>query len=249
MSRTLPAPAPDNTQVFTFYVPAALAPGSTITIEASVVDTRAHVAAASPLPVGVLDAVGPTVSITGVTSGERVQPGQSLTVVVSARDPGGVAKIGFVASNAASFVAERVVAPAQADVVTTFSFTVPQNASSSSRVDLDAYAIDAAGNRTNAARKVLPVADRVSPTVTLRTESGSLNMVPGHTVNVIVEGNDDIAVATLTLASAGGFVDLGELRRSRGHGDRIARVRGQRAGQPRGRHHGDVHGAGDRLVR
>ncbi len=206
LSRTLPAAVIDSTQVFTFYVPASLAPGSTITLEASVVDTRAHLAAATPVPVGVLDAVGPAVSITGVTSGERVQPGQSLTVVVSAKDPGKVAKIGFVASNAAAFASERIIAPAQSDVVTTFSFTVPQNASSGSRVDLDAYAIDVAGNRTNAARLVLPVADRVSPTVALRTDSGSLYMVPGHTVNVIVEGNDDIAVATLTLTAAGGFV-------------------------------------------
>jgi hypothetical protein len=95
-------------------VPATAAPGSTIAIEASAVDTRGQVSSAQTINVTVLDGTPPSVSITGVTTGERVRPGQEVTAVVSAGDAGGIATIGFSASGAAP----RVEARGRADSTT-----------------------------------------------------------------------------------------------------------------------------------
>ena len=196
----------DATAQFTFYVPATLAPGTVITVEASAVDTKAQATQAIPVTLSVLDSLGPTVEITGVTSGERVRPGQHVTVVVTASDAGQVAQIGFGAAGAGVAKAElRPVSPAQASVTTSFSFDVPAGAQSNEQITVSAYAIDVAGNRTDAAQKVLPVADGVPPTVTLRTSSGSLHMVPGTTVSIVVDGTDDLALATLSIAGSGAF--------------------------------------------
>ncbi|MEQ1731595.1 MAG: hypothetical protein ABL982_24755, partial [Vicinamibacterales bacterium] len=71
---------------------------------------------------------------------------------------------------------------------------------------VDAYAIDAAGNRGDAARLIVPVADRQAPTLTLRTASGANTMVPGATVDVIADAQDDLAIASIQLTATGAFM-------------------------------------------
>ncbi|HPW20488.1 MAG TPA: Ig-like domain-containing protein [Vicinamibacterales bacterium] len=196
----------DATAEFAFTVPAGLAPGAVITVEASAVDVKAQATAAAPVTLSVIDTAGPAVAITGVTSGERVRPGQRVTIVVTAEDAGLVARVGFAAIGAGVATSgDRDVSPAQASVATSFSFDVPVTADSGEQVDLSAYAIDAAGNRTEAAHKILTVADAVAPAATLRTSDGSLFIVPGSTVSIVVTGSDDMAVATLALTGSGAF--------------------------------------------
>ena len=77
--------------------------------------------------------------------------------------PAGLAAIGFSTSGVVVTSTERIVSPVQNVAATSFTFTVPANATSTDRVFLDAFARDVAGNRTDAARLILPVADRVSP--------------------------------------------------------------------------------------
>ncbi|HEY5514616.1 MAG TPA: Ig-like domain-containing protein, partial [Pengzhenrongella sp.] len=190
-SRTF-ATTRDRTENFAFTIPLDVLPGAVLTIEATAWDTAGASRTSSPLSVVVLDAIGPAVQITGVSSGQRVQPGQTVTAVVSASDAGGVATIGFATSGVTMRSEQRQVAPAQNSVATSFQFTVPANATSTDRVVLSAFAIDASSNRTDAAQVTLPVADRQPPTVSLHTASGSLTMVPGATVSIVVSGNDDV---------------------------------------------------------
>ncbi len=194
----------DRTEDFAFNVPVDAAPGSLLTIEASVRDTSGRTQPAVA-QVRVLDAVGPTVQITGLSSGERVQPGQVVTAVVSATDPGGVARIGFSTTGVVVRSEQRDVTPPQVSAATSFQFTVPASAQSTDRVIVNAFALDTSGNRSDAAQITLPLADKVAPTVTLRTADGTLDMVPGAPVTLVVEGTDDIGVAVVTLSVAGAF--------------------------------------------
>ncbi|MFN7916659.1 MAG: Ig-like domain-containing protein [Vicinamibacterales bacterium] len=204
-TRAVAPAATSRTEVFAFNVPAGAVPGSTLTVDASAKDTAAHSTQATPLVLRVRDTIGPNVQITGVSSGQRVAPGATVSAVVVADDVSGIASLGFATSGITATTQTRPVSPAQLSVATAFSFTVPANATSTDRVFIDAYAIDAAGNRTDAARLIVPVADRQAPTLTLRTASGANTMTPGGTVDVIADAQDDLAIASVSLSATGAF--------------------------------------------
>jgi hypothetical protein len=204
-ARNVSPPAPDRTETFGFDVPPTLAPGARIVVEAQATDTSGKVTGALPIEVEVLDGVRPTVQIGGASSGARVRPGQTVTVVVSAADLGGVATIGFAASGAASLTETRAIDPALASVATSFTFTVSPAATPTDRVFLDAFAVDRAGNRRDADRVVLAMADEVPPAVQIRTADGRLDMVPGRSVTVVAEATDETGVSRITLAGSGAF--------------------------------------------
>jgi hypothetical protein len=194
-----------RTETFGFDVPATVVPGTTFTIDATVQDSKGQFAQAVPVTVTVLDGVKPTVEITGVTTGDRVRPGRTVTAVVVASDPGKVASIGFTATGAGLGSETRTIAPAQASVAASFTFTVDPSAGPTDRVTLDAFAVDLAGNRAEAGRVLLPIADAVPPTVTLRTTDGRLDIVPGRPFSVIAEADDEIGVTRVTLSGTGAF--------------------------------------------
>jgi hypothetical protein len=195
----------DRVETFAFTVPTNAVPGSTILVEASAVDTKGHVTSAAPIHVLVLDATLPSVTITGTTTGARVAPGQQTSAVVSAQDLGGIASITFTTGGVFTSTQTRSVSPAQNAVATAFPFTVPATAHAGDVLTLDATATDAAGNTATAARVLLPIADLAGPTITLRTASGSLEIVPGTVVSVIAQSEDDTAVASVAITGQGAF--------------------------------------------
>ena len=205
LSRAIAPSSVDDTETFAFTVPLTAIPGSTIQIQASAVDTKGQTTQATPVGVVVLDSIPPTVTITGATTGNKVAPGQQTTVIVSAQDLGGVASMTFTASGAASASQVRAISPAQNSVVTSFTFTVSPSAQAGDSVTLAATATDQAGNVGTAASVLLPIVDTIPPTVVLRTDTGSLEMVPGATVNVIADASDNIAVSRVDLSGTGAF--------------------------------------------
>ncbi len=206
VTRAIAPAVPERSETFAFNVPLDAAPGSIVAVQASTRDTAGQQSAAPVLELRVRDTAGPAVEITGATSGQRVRPGSTVTVVVSAEDPSGVASIGFVASGVAVASQQRAVTPAQNRVATSFDVVVPAGATSAERLLLDAFAVDGAGNRADAARLILPVADQQAPTVAVRTASGLSTVVPGGSVAIVVTAADDLAVSSVRLSAAGAFV-------------------------------------------
>lgn len=202
---TLTSPSLDHTQSFAFVVPEDAAPGSTIQIEASAADTKGQVGQAVPVSITVTDSVPPTVTITGVSTGQAVRAGQSTNVVVSAQDLGGVSNVTFSASGVAVLNDSRTIDPAQNSALASFSVAIPANARPGDSVTLHATATDKAGNVGTAASVILPVADTVPPTVQLSTDAVSQTIVPGQTVNVFADAADTIAVASVSLTGTGAF--------------------------------------------
>ncbi len=195
----------DRTETFGFTVPNDLAPGSTISIGASAVDSKGQVTTAAPVIVTVLDSVPPTIAIEGTTTGARVGAGQQSSAIVSAADLGGIRSIMFTTGGVLVTSETRTVTPAQNSVATTFAFTVPPGARPGDTLTLDAIATDAAGNTAAAARVLLPIADLAPPTLQLRTAPGQSTLTPGTAANLIVTAEDETAVATVALSGQGAF--------------------------------------------
>jgi hypothetical protein len=193
-------------QDFAFYVPVDAVPGSTIVVNAAAVDTRGQSGEAIPVEITVLDGTDPVVGFAGMTSGDRVTPGQVITAVVSAHDFGGIASITFQVSGASTFTETRDISPAQDSVASTFVFTVSPSATPPETVVMRATAVDQAGNSAQAPSVILPVADMVPPAIiSMATESGSSTMVPGETVTIIVAAADEVGLASIEISGSGAF--------------------------------------------
>jgi hypothetical protein len=196
----------DRTEAFGFIVPASAVPGSALAIQASAIDTKGQVIAATPLIITVRDAVAPTVTITGATSGTQVRAGQQTTVIVSVQDAGSVRSITFKASGVAALTQTRIIDPPQSSIVTSFVVSVPVGAKPPQSLTLDATAEDRAGNVGSAARVILPVVDNVAPTVTaLRTDTGRLQIVRARSVTILIDAEDDLGVSEIGLRGDGAF--------------------------------------------
>ncbi|MGC4081205.1 MAG: Ig-like domain-containing protein [Vicinamibacterales bacterium] len=195
----------DQTETFAFYIPTGAAPGSIISVEALAIDTKGQQGQAAKVDITVLDAVVPTVQITGATTGATIKPGDTTTVVVTANDIGGIAALTFTAGGLVTRTDTRTVSPAQNAVVASFTVTVPATAQTGDTLTLDATATDRSGNTGTAARVILPVADLAPPTVNIQTSTGSLDATPGQTVQVIVSGADAGLLSELRLAASGGM--------------------------------------------
>ena len=197
--------ATTRTASYGFNVPMDAAPGSTIPVQASAVDTKGQAVSAQSVSIQVVDAVVPTVGISGSASGDRVRPGQSVTVTMRADDLGGLARLTFAASGAAAHSESRPIDGAITSVLTSFTFTVPAGARSGETILLDGSAVDRAGNTGTAARVILTVADLTPPTVSLRTSTGSRFAVPGQSLSVVAQATDDTAVVSVELSGQGAF--------------------------------------------
>ncbi len=200
-----PAASPAGA-AFSFFVPVQAVPGSTIRVEATAVDTRGQQGQAVPVEVVVLDATDPTVSFAGLSTGEKVKPGDTVTVVLSAQDLGGVTALTLSASGAATFSETRQISPAANSAAATFTFTMPPSAGPGQSVLLEASAQDLAGNQ--AERGVtLAVADTVAPTIVrIENESGSAEVAPAEQVSILVEASDQGMLSRIELRATGAFV-------------------------------------------
>jgi 5-hydroxyisourate hydrolase-like protein (transthyretin family) len=195
----------ETTQAFDFLVPADAAPGAIVKIEPTAVDSKGQAIVGAAVDVRVLDAAPPKVMITGATSGAQVRPGQTTTVIVSATDAGLVRTVTFTASGAATFTQTRTLEPAQGSVAASFTFTVPESATATETITLAASATDSAGNSADAPNILLPIADLVVPTITLRTSTGRNEMSPGSPLVLIAEANDEVGVSRIELTGSGAF--------------------------------------------
>lgn len=204
---TKSAPAAiERLESFAFHVPADAAPGSTLRVQASASDTKGQVSQALPVDILVLDSIAPTVTITGATTGASVNPGQQTTVAVLVQDTGGVASITLKVTGVAQLTQTRVVEPAQASAITSFTITIPATAQSTDSVSIVATATDKAGNIGTSGNVVLPVSDRTAPTIHLRTANGLTDVGAGQPLVILADADDDVSVTTIDLTVGGAFV-------------------------------------------
>ncbi|MFO1432626.1 MAG: carboxypeptidase regulatory-like domain-containing protein [Candidatus Competibacteraceae bacterium] len=194
-------PLPDGkitaTKEYSFHVPVEAIPASTITLNASATDNRGQEGKAVPVVLTVVDTTPPTVTVPGYSSGDHVKPGQKLTVVVSGHDAGGIASLVLQVSGAISFSETRAVTPATTEAATAFQFVVPTTASALDTVELQAKAVDQAGN-PGKEKILLAVADTIAPRIA-SVSADFTQPAPGQTLTVTVSATDDLAINRLDL--------------------------------------------------
>ncbi|NOZ69601.1 MAG: hypothetical protein GXP46_10270, partial [Deferribacteres bacterium] len=190
---------------FAFYVPIDASPGSVITVKASALDTKGQEGRAVPVDVIVKDATPPSVSITGLTTGEKVKPGDEVTAVVTAGDNGRISGVTFDVTGAAVYHESRDITPAQGSLVTSFTFTISPSVRPGDTITLKATVRDEAGLETTSSGVIISVADTIPPVVDLRTETGSIYVSPGEVVNIIAAATDEIGVTEVSLKASGAF--------------------------------------------
>ncbi len=195
------------TRRFTVNVPADATPGGTFTIQAAAIDSAGTPSAPVTLTLTVRDGVAPAVSITAPAAGTPVVPGQILTVVVTASDPGGVASMTLTCSPALSGCETRAIG--EPSTTQTFTVAVPDTLHAPATLLLSASATDAAGNIGQAGRS-LPVADVVAPVLTtLVPISGSTNVIAGTTATLTATATDNVGVVAVDYVSDGALTTTG----------------------------------------
>jgi hypothetical protein len=191
---------------FTIFVPAGAAPGSTVTLRATAVDTRGQTSLVASVSVIVGDSTPPTVRIVSPATQSQVAPGDTVSVLVSADDNGQVASLSLEATGVAAFSETRTVSPAQPSVATTFQVPIPPTATAGQTVVLTARAQDAAGNPASIAIS-LRIRDLVPPSVTLAVVGGSTTVTAGKSVTVRATATDNVAVAGVDFQATGTVTD------------------------------------------
>src|SRR5207245_1425143 len=129
-----PSTASDTT--FAIDVPADAVGGSTIDLKVAAIDTAGQSSATTTVSVLVADVTPPSVQITSPGAGALIPPGQTLTVIARADDPGGVGSITVQTTGAASFLEVRAIAPTQTSVQATFLVPVPATARPTERLTI-----------------------------------------------------------------------------------------------------------------
>ena len=202
-TRTIVPAVTARQETFEVVIPADAQAGSVVTLEASAADTGGQSVTAPAVSLTVADTQGPTLTVGGVTAGQRIAAGQTLSVVVSAQDPAGVARLGLRTTGVLVRNDERPVAPPLPSAATTFTLVVPSTVITGDRLTFEAFADDSAGNRSTAAQLTVVVGDAQPPAVTLVTVGSGLDVTPGTPVTIRVQGTDDAAIGQLRLTGTG----------------------------------------------
>ncbi len=135
------------------------------------------VACGSTDPMTSADEAAPTVTLTGLTDGQTVMPGASLTLSATATDDVGVTRV--------DFHVDSTVACSQASEPYTCTWTVPATAGATYALSANAY--DAAGN----------VGSSSTVTVTA-TASGGSGLTHGKDLTVAMVGPAAIGITSFT---------------------------------------------------
>jgi hypothetical protein len=202
-------PVASHDAVFEFDVPVDAPPGATIVLRATAIDTRGQSGSLASISLVVGDATPPVVVVASPAGGTRVAPGESVNVVVSAQDAGGVAGISLQATGAATAAESRVVDPPLASGATTFQVAVPADAQPNQTISVTARAIDAAGNTKQTDPVVLVVRDASPPAVTVTTADGATQAVRGRTLTIAVSATDNVGVTAFAFQAQGAFAASG----------------------------------------
>ena len=143
-------------------------------------------------------------SIASPANGTLIDPGAGVAIVVSGSDNEGVAALLLTSSGVVVSSQSVTIDPASAVAQTTFTVTIPANATGNQSLTLLARSVDIAGQNSPFASVTLPVRDVFSPTATLGVTPPDNRVVQGVTLNLTVGGADEVKVAAVGYAAVPG---------------------------------------------
>ena len=205
---TVNPPAVTQDATFTIQIPASASPGP-LTIRAAATDAGGASSPTASIAMTVVDATLPTVQIVSPAQGTGVDAGQTVSLVATAGDNGGIAAISIEVTGATVFSATRTITPPATAAQASFEIPVPSSTPDGQSLNVTIRARDAAGNDSLAVSRsfAVVVPDTTLPVVTtLATASGSLNVQAGESVSLRASVTDNVGVTALTYQTEGALV-------------------------------------------
>ncbi len=188
--------------LFTVSVPDSAPLNSTLHLTATVLDSRGQSSGQITRTLLISDVVAPAVSIASPANGTLVDPGAEVAIVVDGSDNEGVTALLLTTSGVVVSTGSTGVSPATTSTQTTFTVTIPVNATGNQSLTLLVRSVDIAGQTSPVASVTLPVRDVFSPTATLTVNPPDNRVVQGVTLNLTVGGLDEVKVASVGFENA-----------------------------------------------
>ncbi len=187
---------------FFFTIPGDAPAGSTIILTAAAADTQGQTSVSEGVTLTVEDNAGPEVTIGSPADNAVFDPGESVSILVTAEDVSGVSEIKL--TTAGTLVSEetRAVDPAVSPASGSFTIVIPADAQPAQTITVTATATDSGGN-TGTSGITLKISDKNPPVVTL-SDTGVTSPLAGEEFRITVIADDETGVMTLRV-SAGGF--------------------------------------------
>lgn len=206
-TQTIPIapPAPTTSSTYSFLVANTAVPGSTITIRAQARDGAGNISDEAVLLLQVGDTTPPTVRIDSPANGSAFNPGDTVTVEVSAEDNGTVSSLTLAAVGVTSLSETHPVIPPLHTASTTFQVVIPATATARDTLSLTAWAQDSFANSAQAEPVNLTIRDTKSPTVALVVKDGATQAIRGKSITITVSATDEMGVASLAFQAQGSF--------------------------------------------
>jgi hypothetical protein len=185
---------------FAVPVPATALSGNLILLTASAGDSAGQSSQAA-ISLKVIADQPPLVSILAPAEGSRVNPGETLSVLIQATDDLALAELSLTATGESTF--SQTIAPVSGMNYTAgFTIPVPSGAVAGNTIQLAAVARDSGGHAGQALRTIL-IHDDIPPTVSITSPGQATRYRPGETGEAAIAAADNLGVASITCTASG----------------------------------------------
>jgi hypothetical protein len=205
-------PAQKNSAVqFALPIPVDALLGGVIQLQIDAVDTRGQSSGMAVLTLLVADLTPPSVQIVSPPPDSLVDPGQAVSVFVTAQDNLAVAEVALATSGALSTSETRSIQPPATPVTATFVITVPAAATGNDVIVLTTQSADPSANASQPVSITLQVRDVVAPQVNMTVTPAFTQVVRGGSVTITVNASDEVALGSISF-TANGVVNAADSR-------------------------------------
>ena len=190
-------------------------PGDSIAVTAIPTDTsgnRGVVPASAQIAIVADQPPNVSVNLTVPGGTTSARNGDRIVVTVTSSDDLGIAQLGYRAAIGNPVDARtEIFTPTVSTKTSSFAFFVPETATPGSTIDVEASAIDTAGQVGQAVKKQITVLDAVAPAVEITGATTGATIRPGQATTVVVTASDIGGITGLTF-TAGGLVTRTDTR-------------------------------------
>jgi hypothetical protein len=179
-----------------------------IQVTAVAVDASGNRSQSVTVPIVIGANQAPAVTLSPPAGLSSLVQGQKVTFAASATDDVGLTEIIFSVNGAMS--QSRVVSvPGGTVFNASFDVVVPASAASGSQVTVQAVARDSANNLSAPSTLTYTLADTIKPAVAFTSPVNRAVVIPGQSVDVVVEAADDVGLSAINLTCSQGLSGCG----------------------------------------
>ena len=176
---------------------------TSLNVSVVAVDRVGNRSAPTVMTLNVVANLPPSITFVSPPATTTLLQGQNLPLSVTVTDDVALGKIILSTSGAFSSSLEQVIPADQKSFTATLNLPVPVDAPAGGGVDVNAVAVDSAGNLSTPAMLHFTMADGVKPTALITAPPTGSAVNAGDTVGVVVTAGDNVGVTKVTLKGNG----------------------------------------------